>query len=397
MEYCFIVKQPLEYRWKRAYAGGMASPTVLSSAGVTLFEPLQIRDVVLRNRIVVSPMCQYSAEDGFANEWHMVHLGSRAVGGAGAVIVEATAVEPGGRISYGDTGIWSDAHAAAFAPIVAFMKKQGAAAGIQIAHAGRKASTDLPWLGGKAIAPDQPNGWQVVAPSAIPFHEGDPAPSELSREEIEALVASFGAAAARALEAGFEILEIHAAHGYLLNEFLSPLTNKRTDAYGGPFENRIRMAREVTRAVRREWPERLPLWIRISATDWVEGGWDVEQSVELARVLKQEGVDLVDASSGGVAPHARIPVGPGYQTPLAERIRREAGILTGAVGMITEPQQAQAILDQGQADVVMLARELLRDPYWPLHAAKALDVEGKTPPQYAGAFAGRGVSRATLR
>jgi 2,4-dienoyl-CoA reductase-like NADH-dependent reductase (Old Yellow Enzyme family) len=351
-----------------------------------LFEPLQIRDILLQNRTVVSPMCQYSAEDGFANDWHLVHLGSRAVGGAGLVIVEATAVEDRGRISPGDLGIWKDEHIEPLARITRFIKAHSASiSGIQLAHAGRKASTDAPWRGGKRVAPGE-GGWQTVAPSPIPFGEGDPTPAALSEQEIASVVESFKAAARRALQAGFEVVEIHGAHGYLLHEFLSPLSNKRTDRYGGSFENRTRIVVEVVEAVRAVWPERLPLFLRISATDWVENGWDPDQSVELARLVKPLGVDLIDCSSGALVPKAKIPAKPGFQVPFAERIKKEAGILTGAVGLITESQQAENILQNEQADLVFLARELLRDPYWPIHAAEGLGGTVNIPDQYARAF-----------
>ncbi len=352
----------------------------------TLFTPLQIRDVVLPNRIAVSPMCQYSAVDGFVNDWHFVHLGSRAVGGAGLVIVEATAVEPRGRITYGDLGLWKDEQIEPLARIARFITDQGSVPGIQLAHAGRKASTDLPWLGGRAFAPDHPNGWQTVAPSPIPFRAGDPVPRELTRDEIRDIVKAFAAAATRSLRAGFQVIELHGAHGYLLNEFLSPLTNQRTDEYGGSFENRARLAVEITKAVREVWPAGLPLFLRISASDWADGGWTPEDSVRLARLLQPLGIDLIDASSGGVVAHAKIATGPGYQVPFAEQVRREAGVLTAAVGMITEPHQANDIIRSGQADLVLLAREFLRDPYWPRHAARELGVTVKAPDQYARAF-----------
>lgn len=332
-------------------------------------------------------MCEYSSVDGFANDWHLVHLGSRAVGGAGLVIAEATAVEPRGRITHGDLGIWKDEHIAFLRRIAEFVKGQGAVPGIQIAHAGRKASTVLPWEGTAAIAPDAENGWQVVGPSAIPFREGDPVPHALTVEEIQGIVAAFAAAARRALAAGFEVIEIHGAHGYLIHEFLSPLSNHRTDAYGGPFENRARLALEVIDAVRAEIPAALPLLLRISATDWAEGGWDIAESVELARLAAARGVDLIDVSTGGNVLHAKIPVGPGYQVPFAERIRREAGVPTGAVGLITDAAQAEAVLQEGQADLVLLARELLRDPYFPMHAAQELGAVVRSPKQYARAFA----------
>jgi 2,4-dienoyl-CoA reductase-like NADH-dependent reductase (Old Yellow Enzyme family) len=336
-----------------------------------LFTPLALRDVTLRNRIMVSPMCQYSCVDGFATDWHLVHLGSRAVGGAAVVMVEATAVEARGRISPADLGIWKDEQAAPLERVARFVAAQGAAPGIQLAHAGRKASTAAPWEGGQPVSPSA-GGWQVVGPSSVPFAERYPVPAELSTAEIAGVVDSFGAAAARARAAGFTVLEIHAAHGYLIHEFLSPLSNMRTDRYGGSFENRIRLLREIVAAIRRVWPERLLVLVRISATDWLEGGWDVEQSVELARLLKTDGVDLVDCSSGGNTRGVKVSLGPGYQTPFAERIRREAGIPTAAVGLITSPQQADHILRTGQADLVVMARQFLREPYWPLRAAAEL-------------------------
>jgi 2,4-dienoyl-CoA reductase-like NADH-dependent reductase (Old Yellow Enzyme family) len=350
-----------------------------------LFSPLDIRSVRLRNRIAVSPMCQYSAEDGLPNHWHLVHLGCRAVGGAALVIAEATAVTPEGRISPGDLGIWSDRHVEAFRPIARFIKNNGAIPGIQIAHAGRKASTEVPWKGGAVISREQ-GGWETVAPSPIPFRPGDPAPHALTADEIRLLVASFAAAAGRALEAGFELVEIHGAHGYLLNEFYSPLANQRTDEYGGSFENRTRIVREVVEAVRTDWPSHLPLFLRISGTDWADGGWTIDDSIELARMVKPLGVDLIDCSSGGNAPHIKIPLGPGYQVPIAERLRRDSGIMTGAVGQITRPDQAEAIIAAGQADIVLLAREMLRDPYWPLHAARELGTDLAPPVQYSRAF-----------
>ncbi|HXK02938.1 MAG TPA: NADH:flavin oxidoreductase/NADH oxidase [Verrucomicrobiae bacterium] len=346
-----------------------------------LLSPLTIRQVTFRNRIGVSPMCQYSAEDGFVNDWHLVHLGSRASGGAGLVMVEATAVEPRGRISPSDTGIWKDDHIAPLTRIASFIRGQGAVPGIQIAHAGRKASTRRPWEGGSAI-PESEGGWQTVAPSAVPFRDGDPAPHALSIPEIHGVVDAFRAAAQRALAAGFQVVEIHGAHGYLIHQFLSPLSNRRTDEYA----DRPRLALEVAAAVRGVWPANLPLFFRVSATDWVEGGWTIDDTVALARRLGVLGVDLVDCSSGGSSPHAKIPMGPGYQVPFSERIRRESGVLTAAVGMITTPEQANAIVAAGQADLALLAREFLRDPYFPLRAAKALGEEPKPPIQYARAW-----------
>jgi 2,4-dienoyl-CoA reductase-like NADH-dependent reductase (Old Yellow Enzyme family) len=348
-----------------------------------LFDPLPLREITLRNRIIVSPMCQYSSEDGFANDWHLVHLGSRAVGGSALVFTEASAVTPEGRISPQDLGIWKDEHVPELTRIVRFIDGQGAVAGMQLAHAGRKASTQPPWKGTRALQPGEDGGFRpIYAPSPIPFRPEDPVPEELDSKGIARIVKAFGDAAERALRAGFRVLELHSAHGYLLHEFLSPLSNRRTDAYGGPFENRIRILLEVTRSVRARWPDRWPLFVRISATDWVEGGWDVDQSVELSRRLAHEGVDLIDCSSGGLLPGAKVPVGPGYQTAFAERIRREAAVKTGAVGVIRGADQAEHIVRSGQADVVLLARQLLREPYWPLKAARHLGVQVHWPPQY---------------
>jgi 2,4-dienoyl-CoA reductase-like NADH-dependent reductase (Old Yellow Enzyme family) len=352
----------------------------------SLFSPVHMRSLVLRNRVIVSPMCEYSSRDGFANDWHMVHLGSRAVGGAGAVLTEASAVTADGRISAADLGIYSDDHVEPLARIFRFIHAHGAIPGMQLAHAGRKASTAEPWTGGGPVPPAE-GGWEPIwAPSAIPFREGWQVPRAMPVTEIDQVVRAFAAAARRVLEAGGQIAEIHAAHGYLLHEFLSPLSNRRDDGYGGSFDNRTRIVREVVDAVRAVWPERLPLWVRISATDWVEGGWTIDDSVALAAQLKDCGVDLIDCSSGGNVPSAQIPLGPGYQVPFAARIRREAGIMTGAVGLITESHQAEAIIRDGQADVVILARELLRNPYWPLHAAKALGAAAPVPTQYLRAF-----------
>jgi 2,4-dienoyl-CoA reductase-like NADH-dependent reductase (Old Yellow Enzyme family) len=350
-----------------------------------LFTPLTIRDVTFRNRIAVSPMCQYSSEDGFANDWHLVHLGSRAAGGAGLIVMEASAVEARGRISPQDHGIWKDEHIPFLSRITAFVRQQGAVAGIQLAHAGRKASTYRPWSGSGAVAPDV-GGWQTVAPSAVAFQPDYPFPIELTVAEIGSIGEAFVAAARRALAAGFQLVELHFAHGYLMHEFLSPLSNHRTDEYGGPFENRIRFALETARAVRAVWPDGLPLFARISASDWVEGGWNIDESVELSRQLAGLGVDLIDCSSGGLAPQQKITLGPGYQVPFAERIKREVGVRTGAVGLITTAQQADEIVRTGQADMVLLAREFLRDPYFPLHAAKALGDTVPGPIQYGRAF-----------
>lgn len=350
-----------------------------------LFEPIQQRSLSLRNRIVVSPMCQYSAIDGLPDHWHLVHLGSRAVGGAGAVIAEATAVSAQGRISPGDTGLWNEAQLAAWQPIVAFIAAQGAVPGVQLAHAGRKASAQRPWEGGGSLAAAQ-GAWTTVAPSAVPFDAGWHVPLALDAAGIRQVLADFRAAAQRALVAGFKLVELHAAHGYLLHQFLSPLSNRRDDAYGGSYENRTRLVREVVVAVREVWPEELPLWLRISATDWAEGGWDVEQSVQLSRDMKALGVDLVDVSSGGLVPHVRIPLGPGYQVPFAAQVRHETGMATGAVGLITEAKQAEAIVANGEADVVLIARESLRDPYFPRRAAQELGASLPAPAQYQRAW-----------
>jgi len=346
-----------------------------------LFAPLALRGVTLKNRIVVSPMCQYSSVDGFATDWHLVHLGSRAVGGAGLIIAEATAVSPEGRITPDDLGIWKDEHLPMLQRITTFLIAQGSVPGIQLAHAGCKASTLSPWKG-DGVVPESQGGWQVVAPSAIPFNDHYPQPVALDAAGIQKVVADFRAAAARALAAGFQVIELHAAHGYLLHEFLSPLSNHRTDDYGGTFENRIRLLLEVVAATREVWPEELPLIVRISATDWTEGGWNADEAVQLAAMLKTRGVDLIDCSTGGNVPKAPIPVGPGYQVQFAERIKQETGILTGAVGLITTPAEAEAILANGQADVVLLAREFLREPYFPLFAAHELGADMAWPVQY---------------
>ncbi len=347
-----------------------------------LFDPITLRSVTLANRIVVSPMCQYSSVDGFATDWHLVHLGSRSVGGAGLVFTEATAVTADGRISPRDLGIWDDAHVSGLARIVRFVREQGSVPGIQLAHAGRKASTTPPWEGIKGI-PAGEGGWTPVGPTVVPFSSTAAVPRDLTVAEVPQIVDAFRRAALRALDAGFQVLELHAAHGYLIQEFLSPLVNTRTDEYGGTFERRIRLCLEVVTAIRTVWPERLPFFVRISSTDWKEGGWDIEQSVALAKELHAIGVDLIDCSAGGAVPDVTIPIAPGYQVPFAERVRRDAGIPTGAVGMITEPAQADAIVRSGQADCVFLARELLRDPYWPMHAAQALGHVVPWPVQYS--------------
>jgi 2,4-dienoyl-CoA reductase-like NADH-dependent reductase (Old Yellow Enzyme family) len=349
---------------------------------VDLLSPLTLRSITLRNRIAMAPMCQYSAEEGMANDWHLVHLGSRAVGGTGLVIVEATSVTWDGRITPGDLGIWSDAHIEPLARIARFVHSQGAVAGIQLAHAGRKASTAAPWAGGAALTTAEEGGWPVVAPSPIPFHPGDPVPVTLREDGIDAIVDAFEAAARRALEAGFKVLEIHAAHGYLLHQFLSPHSNQRDDGYGGSLDNRMRFVLRVTERVRATVPAELPLFVRISATDWAAGGWDIEQSVELSRRLKGLGVDLIDVSTGGNLPAARIPVAKRYQVPCSRRIRDDAGILTGAVGLITDPKEADEIITGGDADLVLVGRELLREPYWALKAQHTFEEEPAWPLQY---------------
>lgn len=347
-----------------------------------LFAPLQLRGVTFRNRVGVSPMCQYSSEDGFADDWHFVHLGSRAVGGAGIVIAEATAVTPEGRISPQDLGIWKDDHVEGLARCAQFIERHGAVAGIQLAHAGRKASTKPPWQD-RGYVSEAEGGWRpILAPSPVPFHDAAPVPKALSEDGIARVIGAFREGARRTREAGFRVVEIHAAHGYLLHQFLSPLSNHRTDAYGGSFENRIRLTLDVTRAVREVWPAELPLFVRISATDWAEGGWNIEQSVALAQALQPLGTDVIDCSSGGLIPGVEIPAEPGYQVRFAERVRREAEIATAAVGLITKPEQAEEILQRGQADLVLLARQLLRDPYWPLRAARHLEAQVEWPVQY---------------
>jgi 2,4-dienoyl-CoA reductase-like NADH-dependent reductase (Old Yellow Enzyme family) len=371
----FTTRGAAKFALRRRRGGARTAPM--------LFTPLRLRDVTLRNRVAVSPMCQYSAQDGRAGDWHLVHLGSRAAGGAGLVVFEATAVEARGRISPGDLGLWEDGQVEPLARIVRFVEGQGATACVQLAHAGRKASVRAPWdQGGAPLLRAEEGGWAVVAPSAVPFAAGHPAPEPLDAAGIARVTGAFAAAARRALAAGFRAVELHFAHGYLVHQFLSPLSNRREDGYGGALQNRLRLAREVTAAVRAVWPERLPLLARVSATDWVEGGWSIEDTLALARALKELGVDLIDTSSGGTSATAAVPAGPGYQTAFAERIRREVGIATGAVGMITAPEQAEHVLRSGQADLVLLARELLRDPHWPLHAAARLRAEAPWPNQY---------------
>ena len=375
-----------------SHAGGLLN-SGYGAAGImgrdNLFSELKVKDVVLRNRIGVSPMCQYSSEDGFFNDWHLVHLGSRAVGGAALIIAEATGVEPRGRISPGDTGLWKDEQVEGLARACAFMKEQGAVPGIQLAHAGRKASTAKPWGGGHSLS-DEQGGWETIAPSAEAFgDEITRAPREMTREEIAAVREAFVTSTQRALAAGCEWLELHGAHGYLLHSFYSPLSNRRTDEYGGSFDNRVRFLLETARAMRKVWPERLPFSVRLSCTDWVEGGWTLEDSIELSRRLKTEGVDVIDCSSGFVTPdYDKIPFGAGFQVPLAEAIRREAGIMTAAVGHISDPMQADEVIRNGRADMVLMAREMLRSPYFPLEAAAALRKRKHlpVPVQYARAI-----------
>lgn len=358
----------------------LSSP-VAETTSVALFRPLTLRGITLRNRIAVSPMCEYSSIDGFANDWHLVHLGSRAVGGASLVMTEATAVEERGRISPHDLGIYRDEHIPMLARIASFIKEQGAVPAMQLAHAGRKASTYRPWSGKGEVSAEE-GRWQTLGPSAERFVDYYPLPKAMTHEEIATVVQSFKRAAKRALEAGYQIIELHGAHGYLLHEFLSPLSNHRTDEYGGSLTNRMRFLLEVVDATRTIWPQDYPLFVRLSASDWIEGGLTIDDTVEIARALKQHGVDLIDASSGGNVATAKIALGPGYQVPFAEQIRQQADIATGAVGLITEPQQANTIVQNEQADLIFLARELLRDPYWPLHAAQALNYDYKWPVQY---------------
>jgi 2,4-dienoyl-CoA reductase-like NADH-dependent reductase (Old Yellow Enzyme family) len=345
-----------------------------------LFTPLTLRGTTFRNRVWVSPMCQYSSTEGMPDDWHLVHLGARATGGAGLVLTEATAVTAEGRISPRDAGIWNDEQADAWSRVTSFVRAQGAVPGVQLAHAGRKASTQVPWLGRSSVDPAD-GGWQTVAPSPVAF--GDyRTPKELSEADVAAVVGAFAAAAVRADEAGFEVAELHAAHGYLLHQFLSPLSNHRVDGYGGDFAGRVRAVLEVVDAVRAVWPERKPLFVRLSATDWVDGGWSLEETVELSRLFVGRGVDLVDVSSGGLAPEQQIVAGPGYQVPFARAVREGSGLPTAAVGLITEPQQAEQVLAEGSADAVLLARAILRDPMWPLRAAHELGVDVAWPPQY---------------
>ncbi len=346
-----------------------------------LLSPLTIREVKLNNRIAVSPMCQYSSKDGYADDWHLVHLGSRAVGGAGLVFTEATAVTAQGRISPGDLGIWDDEHIAPLARIANFIHRMGAVAGIQLAHSGRKGSCAVPWQGGAGLSIEQ-GGWEIIAPSAIAFSETNPQPKELDHQGIKDVIAAFKQAIKRSIEAGFKIIEIHAAHGYLLHEFLSPLSNKRQDEYGGSLENRMRLLYEIVAEARTLMPKSMPLFVRISATDWADGGWNLEQSVALAKVLRSLGVDLIDTSTGALVPHAKIPVGPNYQVPFADEIRKQADVMTAAVGLITEPHQANDIITSGAADLVFLAREFLREPYWALKAEQALNKEPSWPTPY---------------
>lgn len=346
-----------------------------------LFSSLQIKNSTLKNRIVISPMCQYSSEDGFANDWHLVHLGSRATGGAALIIQEATAVSPEGRISPEDLGLWKDEHIEKLKNINNFIESQNAIPGIQLAHAGRKASVSAPWNGNKKLDESQ-GGWNTVAPSAVGYHDNEKPPIALDLAGIQKVISDFKAATKRAVQAGYKVLEIHAAHGYLLHEFLSPLSNLRTDSYGGIFENRIRLTLEILEAVQSEWPSDLPLFVRISATDWADGGWDIDESVKLSMILKEKGVDLIDVSSGGLVSHQKIPLGPKYQVPFSERIKNEVEILTGAVGLITQAHQAESIVANKEADVVLFARESLRNPYLALDFAKELEVDASWPKQY---------------
>jgi 2,4-dienoyl-CoA reductase-like NADH-dependent reductase (Old Yellow Enzyme family) len=346
-----------------------------------LFTAITLRELTIRNRVFVSPMCQYCSREGVPNDWHLVHLGSRAVGGAGLVMVEASAVAPQGRISPDDSGIWNSEQAEAFSRITSFIREQGAAPGIQLAHAGRKASTDLPWNGGGPLDATH-RGWQPIAPSALPYAPGYPVPREATAEDLEIILGDFASAARRSAEAGFQVAELHMAHGYLLHEFLSPLSNQRSDEFGGSLENRLRFPLRVAKAVRETWPEHLPVFVRVSASDWVDGGWDLTQTLELAAQLKKMGIDLIDCSSGGVAPEGAPPFGPGFQTPFASAIKKEICIPTGAVGYISDPAQAEQVVATGLADAVLLARGMLKDPYWPLHAAKSLGVDLPWPVQY---------------
>ncbi|RYE36591.1 MAG: NADH:flavin oxidoreductase/NADH oxidase [Sphingobacteriaceae bacterium] len=347
-----------------------------------LFEPLKIKSIELKNRIVISPMCEYSSVDGFANDWHFVHLGSRAVGGAGLIITEAAAVSAEGRITPDDLGIWKDEHITELKKAVDFMHENGSVAGIQLAHAGRKASHQSPWKGNQLIPSNKPEGWQTVAPSAIAYKEGTELPIALDEAGIAKVISDFVEATRRSVEAGFKVMELHAAHGYLLHQFLSPLTNERTDQYGGSFENRIRFLLEITTAVQKVWPQDLPLFVRISATDWADGGWTAEESVKLSLILKEKGVDLIDCSTAGLVSWQKIPAGPGFQVPFAAQIKKETGILAGAVGLLTDAHQMEEILNKEEADLILIARESLRDPYFPLHAAAQLGVDLPWPNQY---------------
>ncbi len=346
-----------------------------------LFSPLKIKEITLKNRIAISPMCMYSAVDGFANDWHLVHLGSRATGGAGLIIQEATAVSPEGRITPGDLGLYNDDHIEMLQRITSFIKQQGAIAGIQLAHAGRKASCARPWEGGKQLTKEN-GGWKTIAPSPLPFYPDDDAPEALDTEGIKKVITGFKNAAQRALKAGYQLLDIHSAHGYLIHQFLSPISNHRTDMYGGSFENRIRLLLDIVDAIGSVWPSNLPLFVRLSATDWADGGWNVEDSSKLASILKTKGVDLIDTSAGGMVHNAKVTVSPGYMVPYAEQIKRDSGIMTSAVGLITQAQQAEDILQSGKADLILIARESLRNPYFALQAAKELGDEIEWPKQY---------------
>jgi len=346
-----------------------------------LHSPLQIRDITLKNRIAVSPMCMYGAVEGYASDFHMVHYGARALGGTGLIIQEATAIAPEGRITPGDLGLWEDKHIAKLQPVVKFIHDHGSVAGIQLAHAGRKASCALPWHGGKQLKLND-GGWKTVSASGIPYYTDDDAPQSLDADGIKKVIADFRTAAQRAARAGYKVLEIHAAHGYLIHQFLSPLCNNRTDSYGGSFDNRIRLLLEIVEAIKSIWPDDLPLFVRLSATDYIEGGWDIDQTVKLSSILKNKGVDLIDTSSGAMVPYAKIPFGPGYQVAFADRIKRDAGIMTGAVGMITEAKQAEEILSMAHANLILIARASLRDPHFALHTAYDLEDDVEWPLQY---------------
>lgn len=380
----FVIKNTIRSFYKTVRIQPMLLSIFVQNTTIMahLFSPLKIKNIELKNRIVVSPMCEYSSIDGFANDWHLVHLGSFATGGAAMIITEAAAVSPEGRISYADLGIYQDEHITKLKQITDFIHEHGSIAGIQLAHAGRKASHQQPWTGGKQVPSNQPNGWKTFAPSAVPFAEGEEAPIELDKAGIEKVLADFKAATVRAIAAGFKVIELHGAHGYLLNQFLSPASNKRTDEYGGSFENRVRFLVEVIETVQEVWPAENPLFVRLSTTEWTEGAWTADDSVTLAKLLKDKGVDLIDCSTGGNIAGVKIPLKPGYQVEFADKVRKESGILTGAVGLITKPHQADEIISEGEADLIFMAREMLRDPHFALRAAHELGHEVKWPVQY---------------